>query len=359
MSQQNALESEKRMPMKKAMLYQKYQNRDVLCQLCSHYCHIEEGKRGICQVRENQGGSLYTLVFGRLVTQNSDKIEKKPLFHFYPGSTTYSIATGGCNFHCQYCTNWQVSQMSKSQLAEFNVETSPEQIVTAALEAGCRSIAYTYVEPTIFFEYVHEIASLAQKVGLFNLFKTNGFMSQEMLDICQSYLDAANVDLKAFQDKTYQKFGGRLNPVLNNLKYMKALGIWLEVTTVVIPGINDRPSELEDLASFIAQELGVETPWHLTRFFPAFKMKDVPPTPIETLYQAREIGLASGLKYVYLENFLGQNNQDTICPNCGQVLIQRRGFNLLTNKLQDNNCSSCKTKIAGIGLAQNISEDFS
>ncbi|MGK7873640.1 MAG: AmmeMemoRadiSam system radical SAM enzyme [Xenococcaceae cyanobacterium] len=338
--------------MKEAILYQKHQEQRVLCQLCPHYCLIDEGKKGICQVRENRGGSLYTLVFGRTVTQNMDPVEKKPLFHFYPGSTTYSLATGGCNFHCQYCTNWEVSQMSRSQLAELEIDASSEEIVAAALQAGCRSIAYTYVEPTIFFEYVDEIASLAQKAGLFNLFKTNGFMSQEMLEICQTYLDAANVDLKAFRDKTYQQFGGRLQPVLDSLKSMKALGIWLEVTTVLIPGINDELSELEDIAGFIAQELGVDTPWHITRFFPAFRMENVPPTPIETLYQARKIGRAAGLQYVYLGNFLGRETQDTVCPNCKEVLIQRRGFKLLENKMHDNGCPFCGTIISGIGLGQ-------
>ena len=226
--------------LKEAMLYQKQQDGRVFCQLCPHYCLIDQGKRGICQVRENREGLLYSLVFGRTVTQNVDWVEKKPLFHFYPGSTTYSLATVGCNFHCQYCTNWQVSQMSAEQFA-FGVEASPEKIVTAALAAGCRSIAYTYVEPTIFFEYVHEIASLAYSNGLFNLFKTNGFMTQEMLEICQPYLDAANVDLKAFRDKSYRQFGGRLQPVLDSLKFMKSLGVWLEITTVIIPGINDEP----------------------------------------------------------------------------------------------------------------------
>ena len=211
------------------------------------------------------------------------------------------------------------------------------------------------VEPTIFFEYIHEIAKLAQKAGLFNLFKTNGFMSQEMLEICQIYLDAANVDLKAFQDKTYQNYGGRLQPVLQNLKSIKALGIWIEVSTLVIPGINDELEELEDIANFIAQELGIDTPWHISRFFPAFRMEDVPPTPIKTLYQAREIGLRAGLQYVYLSNLLGHSIQDTICPNCGEILIQRRGFKLLDNKLQEIKCSSCGTEISGRGLTQDRS----
>ncbi|AFZ01324.1 AmmeMemoRadiSam system radical SAM enzyme [Calothrix sp. PCC 6303] len=337
--------------LKEAMLYQKKQDGRVFCQLCPHYCLIDRGKRGICQVRENQDGLLYSMVFGRTVTQNVDGVEKKPLFHFYPGSSTYSLATAGCNFHCQYCTNWQVSQMSAEEFIELGVGASPEQIVNAALESGCRSIAYTYVEPTIFFEYVHEIASLAHSNGLLNVFKTNGFMTPEMLQMCQPYLDAANVDLKAFQDKSYQKFGGRLQPVLDSLKLMKSFGIWLEITTVIIPGINDEPQELADIAGFIVQELGVDTPWHITRFFPAYKMENVPPTPLETLYKARDIGLEQGLKYIYFGNFLGQGNQDTNCPDCGTVLIQRRGFEFIKNQMQSHQCPACETLIPGVGLS--------
>ncbi|MBO3459585.1 AmmeMemoRadiSam system radical SAM enzyme [Aetokthonos hydrillicola CCALA 1050] len=344
--------------MKEAMLYQKQQDGRVFCQLCPHYCLIEEGKRGICQVRENRGGLLYSLVFGRTVTQNVDRVEKKPLFHFYPGSNSYSLATAGCNFHCQYCTNWQVSQMSAEQFAEFGVEASPEKIVTDALKTGCRSIAYTYVEPTIFFEYVYEIASLAHSHGLFNLFKTNGFMTMEMLKICHSFLNAANVDLKAFRDKTYRQFGGRLQPVLDSLKFMKALGIWLEITTVIIPGVNDENQEIEDIAGFIAQELGVDTPWHITRFFPAYKMENIPPTPLEMLYKARKIGLEKGLRYVYFGNLLGEGNQDTICPNCGKLLIQRRGCELVENLMQSDQCPSCGILIPGVGLSHQISEDL-
>ncbi|MEM7578412.1 MAG: AmmeMemoRadiSam system radical SAM enzyme [Cyanobacteria bacterium P01_A01_bin.80] len=338
--------------LKEAMLYQKKQDGRVYCQLCPHYCLIEKGKRGICQVRENQGGLLYSLVFGRTVTQNVDSVEKKPLFHFYPGSRTYSLATAGCNFHCQYCTNWQVSQMSVEQFSDFGVAASPEKIINLALDNGCKSIAYTYVEPTIFFEYVHEIASLAHKNGLFNLFKTNGFMTAEMLNICQSYLDAVNVDLKTFRDKSYQKFGGRLQPVLDNLKLMKSLGIWLEITTVIIPGINDSVEELTDISEFIASELGVDTPWHITRFFPTYKMEDIPPTPLEILYKAGEIALEKGLKYIYFGNFLGAGNQDTSCHHCGKLLIQRRGFEFIENQVYDNRCPDCGTLIPGVGLSQ-------
>ncbi|HEY0386572.1 MAG TPA: radical SAM protein, partial [Pyrinomonadaceae bacterium] len=239
---------------REAMLYEREPEGSVLCRLCSHLCRIEDGRKGLCRVRENQGGTLYALTSRQLSVRHVDTIEKKPLFHFYPGSRSYSIATYGCNFRCGYCTNWMVSQTSGSQAEVESESDAPAELVAAALSAGCRSIAYTYIEPTIFFEYIYDTALLAQAAGLRNVFKTNGFMSAEMLDCCRSFLDAANVDLKAFRDATYQSFGGRLQPVLDNLKRMKAGGVWLEVTTVVIPGINDEPAELEELATFIKGE---------------------------------------------------------------------------------------------------------
>jgi pyruvate formate lyase activating enzyme len=337
--------------MKEAMLYELQKDRRVLCQLCPHKCLIDDGKRGICQVRENREGTLYTLVYGQTMSQNVDAVEKKPLFHFYPGSTAYSIATHGCNFHCQYCTNWQISQMQREQaLIIPGRESTPEQIVASAQSAGCQSIAYTYVEPTIFFEYVYDTARLAHAVGLFNIYKTNGFMTNDMLEISQPYLDAANVDLKTFQNKTYQGFGGQLQPVLDTLKRIKTTNIWLEITTVVIPSINDHPAELKEIAAFIANELGVDTPWHIARFFPAYKMNHVPPTPVEALHQAREIGLEAGLHYVYLGNFLERSKQDTFCTNCNRLLIQRHGPRLLSNEVQDNGCPYCGTPLSGVGL---------
>jgi pyruvate formate lyase activating enzyme len=307
-------------------------------------------------VRENQEGTLYSLVFANPVSQNLDRIEKKPLFHFYPGSLTYSLATRGCNFHCAYCTNWQISQVSGDSDLSSDVTTSPEQVVDAALTQGCSSIAYTYVEPTIFWEYIQAIAPLAQSAGLFNVFKTNGFFSPEMLEVAHPYLNAANVDLKAFQEKTYQAWGGRLKPVLDSLKSLQALGVWLELSTVIIPGVNDGKTELAEMASFIATELGEATPWHLSRFFPAYKMERVPATPNSTLYQARDLARAAGLKYVYLQNFLGEGNQDTFCPRCGQGVIKRSGFSLVENSLVLGCCPSCGEKIAGCGLAQNVTQ---
>jgi pyruvate formate lyase activating enzyme len=341
---------------REAMLYHNLEKQRVLCLLCPHYCQIESGQQGICHVRENKHGTLYTHVYGRTVNQSLNSIEKKPLFHFYPASTTYSLATSGCNFHCQYCTNWEVSQMPIEQYTEVGTVATPEEIVESACETGCRSIAYTYVEPTIFFEYIHEIATLARKVGLLNVFKTNGFLSREMLEIGFPYWDAANVDLKTFRDKTYRWFGGRLQPVLDGIRMLKKYGVWIEITTVIIPGVNDEISELEDLARFIALEVGMDTPWHIARFFPAYQMNNVPPTPVETLHTARQIGLSCGLRYVYLANFLEQGAQDSVCHECGQILIQRRGFQLLENRMRDKSCPFCGTLIPGVGLADKLEQ---
>jgi len=337
--------------MKKAMLYERLSDNKVRCNLCAHRCVIADGKRGVCHVRENQGGTLYTLVYGRTIAQHVDPVEKKPLFHFYPGSTAYSIATPGCNFRCRWCQNWEISQMPREQDLITGDEASPEQIVAVAQRAGCQSIAYTYTEPTVFFEYTYDTARLARKAGLANIYITNGYMTEEMLEVFHPYLDAANVDLKAFRDETYRKYvGARLQPVLDSLKVMKRLGIWLEVTTLVIPGLNDDPAELRDAAQFVAQELGADTPWHISRFFPAYKMTDVLSTPVETLRQAQEIGLAEGLRYVYVGNVPDEEN--TLCHHCGRLLIRRAGYSILENHVQpDGKCPDCGTPVAGVGMA--------
>jgi len=322
----------------------------VRCNLCAHRCVIADGKKGICQVRENRGGTLYTLVYGHTIIQHADPVEKKPLFHFHPGSTAYSIATPGCNFRCRWCQNWDISQMVHDRHFIMGEEASLEQVVAAAQKADCRSIAYTYTEPTIFFEYAYDTARLAHEAGLANLYITNGYMTEEMLETFQPYLDAANVDLKAFRDKTYRKYvGARLQPVLDTMKLMKRLGIWLEVTTLVIPGINDDEGELKDVVDFVANELGVDTPWHISRFFPAYKMTDVSPTPVETLNRAREIGLEAGLRYVYVGNVPGEAN--TVCHKCGQILIRRLGYRILENHVQPNGrCPNCGMPVAGVGM---------
>lgn len=341
--------------MKEAQLYESLDKGRVRCVLCSHYCVIAPGKLGVCNVRQNVDGKLYTLVYDRTISQNIDPIEKKPLYHFFPGSKSYSIATPGCNFRCRWCQNYEISQMPREQHFIAGREAPPEQIVAEARRSGCRSIAYTYTEPTIFFEYAYDTARLAHEAGVANVFVTNGYMTADVLTLLHPYLDAANVDLKAFRKKTYQRLvGAGLEPVLESLKTIKALDIWLEVTTLVIPGVNDEPDELRDIAHFISQELGQETPWHISRFHPGYQMADLPPTPIQILRQAQEIGHEEGLHYIYLGNVAGESN--THCHMCGQLLIQRRGYWIHADNIRDSRCLSCGAQVAGIGMDWKFSD---
>ncbi len=336
---------------REARLYEGLADERVQCNLCAHRCTIGDGKRGVCHVRENRAGTLYTLVYGRLIAQHVDPVEKKPLMHFYPGTTAYSIATPGCNFRCQWCQNADISQMPRERQFIMGDRVSPEQVVAEARRAGCRSIAYTYTEPTIFFEYAFDTARLAHEAGLANIYVTNGYMTEGMLETFQPYLDAANVDLKAFRDETYRKYvGGRLQPALDSLRAMKRLGVWVEVTTLVIPGINDDPAELRDAAQFVAQELGVETPWHISRFFPTYQMTDAPPTPISTLLKAQEIGLEEGLRYIFVGNVRGEAN--TVCHECDRTLVRRSGYWILENRVRpDGTCPDCGAPVAGVGMS--------
>jgi pyruvate formate lyase activating enzyme len=336
--------------LREALLYERLPQNRVRCNLCAHHCVISDGKKGVCQVRECRNGVLYTLVYGRLTSQHVDPVEKKPLYHFYPGSLAYSIATPGCNFRCQWCQNWQISQTPHERDLITGHEITAGQIVSNALEVGSRSIAYTYTEPTIFFEYAYDTACLAHQSGLTNVFVTNGYMSPDMLEMFHPYLDAANVDLKAFREKTYHRYAGAgLKPVLDNMVRMKELGVWLEVTTLVIPGINDDPAELRDAAQFVAQELGAETPWHISRYYPAYKMKQIAPTPIKTLQRAQQIGREEGLQFVYIGNIPGEGN-DTFCPSCGRALIRRHNFGVIFNRMVDDHCPVCGEQISGVAM---------
>lgn len=336
--------------MFEARLYQKKEDRKVWCFLCNHHCLIKEGHRGICGVRENQGGTLYSLVYGKPIAAHVDPIEKKPLFHFLPGSTSFSIATAGCNFHCLFCQNADISQI-KDPIRISGEEVPPEKIVTAALQAECRSISYTYTEPTIFFEYAQDISLLSEGQGLKNVFVSNGYMTREMLESIHPHLHAANVDLKAFREDFYRtQCGAKLAPVLDSLKKIKQLGIWLEVTTLIIPTLNDSKEELSELARFLAVDLGPETPWHISRFHPTYQLTHLPITPVKTLQQAWEIGKQAGLRYVYTGNVPGDAGEKTTCYHCGQLLIDRFGFSILKNNLQQGKCPRCQTALDGFGL---------
>jgi len=337
--------------MQEALLYQKLSDQRVRCRLCAHRCTVAEGHKGLCQVRQNRGGTLYTLVYGRTISQGVDPIEKKPLYHFHPGSRSFSIATPGCNFRCAWCQNWEISQMPREQHLIGGHPVSPEQIVTSVQGHGCRSIAYTYTEPTVFFEYARDTAKLARAAGLANVFVSNGYMTDEALDEARDWLDAANVDLKAFRDETYRRhIGARLQPVLDSLRRMKTLGIWLEVTTLIVPGLNDDPQELKELAEFVCHELGADTPWHVSRFFPCYQMQQTPPTPVTTLHRAAEIGREAGLHHIYLGNVAEETN--TFCAECGELLIRRIGFDVVENHVAaDSNCPECGETLSGIGMA--------
>jgi pyruvate formate lyase activating enzyme len=338
--------------MMKAYLWEPLEDNKVKCNLCNHRCVIKDGRRGKCSVRENRSGVLNTLVYGKIIAHHIDPIEKKPLFHFLPGSLSYSIATVGCNFKCLFCQNADIAQMPTDRKGMIMGEpSSPEEIVAAAQRGNCQSISYTYTEPTIFFELAYETAKLASNKGIRNVFVTNGYMTAGALQMINPYLDAANVDLKAFNDKYYKELcGARLAHVKETLKLMKSLGIFVEVTTLVVPELNDDPGELKKLASFLAESLGPDTPWHISRFHPTYKLTDRPPTPPETLIAAREIGLNAGLKYVYTGNLPGDTGENTFCYSCGKVLIDRWGFQINKYLIEDSRCKYCGAQIDGVGL---------
>jgi pyruvate formate lyase activating enzyme len=334
--------------MKEAMLYGPLEEGRVQCRLCSHRCIIAPSKRGICGVRVNREGKLFSLVFGRVVSMHVDPIEKKPLFHFLPGTTSFSMATAGCNFRCLQCQNHEISQMPVDEKRVDGSLVPPSRIVSLAKENRCRSISYTYTEPTIYFEYAYETAALARQEGIRNVFVTNGYMTEEALRTLQPYLDAANVDLKSYRDSFYKEVcGAGLAPVLENLKLMKALGIWVEITTLVIPTLNDSEREFEEIARFILS-LGAEVPWHLSAFYPTYRMLNVPRTPAATLHRAREIGMTAGLRYVYCGNIPGEGGEDTFCPHCGRRVIRRMGFRVETFEAPGGECRYCHGKMDGL-----------
>ena len=338
-----------------AVLYHKVDDHTVQCRLCGHGCNLKNGQRGICAVRENVDGQLQSLVFGKIIARNIDPIEKKPLYHFHPGSLAYSIATVGCNFRCSFCQNADIAQLPKDRKGLIMGDIAdPETIVADAVRHHCASIAYTYTEPTVYFEFALETAKAAKAHDVANVFVTNGYMSREAVEMIAPFLDAANVDLKAFSDNFYHKYcGARLKPVLDTLIAMKELGIWVEVTTLMIPGLNDDPQELTQLAGFIHRKLGSETPWHISRFHPTYRLTDRPATALDTMLQARDIGRAAGLHYIYLGNVPGEESgAHTHCPQCGARLIERRGYHIASNRIIEDQCPDCHAAIAGRRLAR-------
>ena len=334
--------------MKQAMFQETKEDRKVLCGLCSHRCLIAPGHRGICAVRENRDGTLVSLVYDRIIARNIDPIEKKPLFQFLPGSLSYSVATPGCNFRCKHCQNADISQLPRDRGGVVPGEpVSPAEIVEAALRHHCASISYTYTEPTIFFELAYDTAKLARKAGLKNVFVTNGYITPEALREISPFLDAANIDLKGFTDDFYKKVcGARLQPVLDSIRLYKELGIWIEITTLVIPGHNDSENELRQIAQFV-RSVGVDVPWHVSRFHPTYQLMDQPVTPVKTLKRARQIGLDAGLRYVYEGNIPGEG-EETLCWSCGKTLMKRYGFSVEENQVKDGKCGYCGAKMDGV-----------
>jgi pyruvate formate lyase activating enzyme len=299
-------------------------------------------------VRLNRGGTLYSLNYGKVVACNIDPIEKKPLYHFLPGSKSYSIACVGCNFQCGFCQNWQISQAKiAKELSLFEYKLSPEAIVEAALSGNCPSISYTYTEPTVYFEFAYDVARLAKEKGLSNIFVTNGYMSKDALMLIRPYLDAANVDLKSFSDEFYRKIcKAHLNPVLENIILMKKHGIWVEVTTLVIPGKNDSTKELKQIAEFLVS-VDCDIPWHISRFHPDFEFNEIQPTDTKSLVSAYDIAKKAGLKHVYIGNVYN-NCENTVCFFCGKTLIKRSGFSVESQHIEKGRCVYCGKDIKGV-----------
>jgi len=337
--------------MKEAMFYEAMADNTVRCNLCNHRCKIRDGKRGICGVRENREGKLTSLVYGKVIAEHIDPIEKKPLFHFLPGSKAFSIGTVGCNFHCKFCQNFDISQYPHSHKGGIvGRDRTPSEIVAAAKAAGCETIAYTYTEPTIFYEFALDTSVLAREAGIKNVFVSNGYMSPEAARHIAPYLDAANIDIKAFTTDFYKKLcGGQLEPVLETIRLLKALGVWVETTTLIIPGLNDGDDELRDIARFV-KGVGAEIPWHVTQFYPTYELLDKPRTPVSTLRRARDIGKEEGLYYVYEGNVPGEGGENTYCHSCGALLIERYGLELIRNRLQNGSCPECGSVIKGVGM---------
>lgn len=334
--------------MYKALFYSQQDNNSVRCTLCPHVCLIPEGRRGLCGVRENRNGCLYSLVFGRAIAEHVDPIEKKPLFHVLPGSTSYSIATPGCNLSCRHCQNSGIAHLPRSHGNLAGALRTPDDIVQAALAAECRSISFTYTEPTIYFEYALEIARHAVQKNLKTIFVTNGYIAPRAIETITPFLAAANIDLKAFSDDFYRDIcGARLKPVLDAIQTYHQCGIWIEITTLIIPGLNDSPDELKKIADFIVS-VGEDIPWHVSAFYPTYRMTDRPPTPASTLLAAREIGRAAGLRYVYTGNIPGQGGEDTLCHACGATLIERQGYRICSYNLRNGICPACFAPCAGI-----------
>ena len=332
--------------MLKARYQQKLTGNTVRCLVCPHCCTVHEGKYGLCKTRVNKQGELYSLVYGTPCSLSVDPIEKKPLFHFYPGSRIFSLATAGCNLHCLNCQNWQISQLPADRADHYNL--LPKEVVEQAIQSGTDSIAFTYTEPTVFYEYMYDIAKIAHEQGLKTVLVSNGYINEAPLMDLLQYLDAANIDLKCFDDSVYYKLtGGHLQPVLDTLKRLKDNGIWLEITNLLVPTISDDISTIRIMCKWLKDNGFEDNPLHFSRFFPTHKLTDLPPTPEALLIQAKEIADEERLKYVYIGNLPRLHGENTMCPKCKKMLVERIGYGIKNNFIRNGLCSFCGEPIAG------------
>ncbi len=334
---------------KEAMYYTRLERNRIRCDLCHHTCFISEGRRGFCRNRENRRGKLYNVVYGRPSAVNIDPIEKEPQHHMLPGTNMICIGTAGCNFRCRHCHNWHLSQRSIEEIGRYE-RYAPQDIVTAALNLDIPTISSTYNEPTVFYEYVLDIAKLAKKANLRILWHSNGYMKPEPLKELLQYTDAVTIDLKGFSQKAYDNSDAELQPVLNTLKTINDSSAWLEIVNLVIPTINDTAEEIREMCVWIRDELSGEVPVHFSRFFPNYKLANLTPTPIETLERAYDTALEVGLHYVTLGNVPGHKYNSTFCPRCNEILIRRVHFNIMENNIRDGKCVSCGHAIPGIWI---------
>ena len=340
---------EKGLGLREAMHYAKLTDEAVQCKLCPRYCTLMNNQRSFCRVREPRDGKLYTLVYELPCAVHTDPIEKKPIFHMLPGSRSFSIATAGCNLPCKFCQNWQISQSSPEETS--NIRFSCEQVVEKARNTNCRSIAYTYSEPIIFYEYVIDTAKLAKSRGIKNILVTAGYINPIPLKELCKYIDAANIDLKGFNPRYLREVCAQeLGPLLEAIKIARQCGVWIEITNLIVPTLNDDMNWIKKMCFWIKEELGEETPLHFSRFWPMYKLKNLPPTPVKTMEEARRVAIDAGLFYVYLGNVPGHEGNNTFCPSCKKVLIKRTGYLITENNLTGSRCKSCGHEIAGIWM---------
>lgn len=331
---------------REAAYYDKLGDNRIVCRLCPHQCRVADGGRGLCGVRENRSGTYTTLVYGQPCSVHVDPIEKKPLFHYLPGSQVFSLATAGCNFTCRFCQNWEISQRRPEALE--TIDLPPEAVIRQAQQRHCRSVAHTYSEPVVFFEYMRDCAALGREHGVPSVMISNGFIEkQPMRELCR-HLGAVKIDLKAFSKTFYiEQCGGDLKPVLDTLLTVRAEKTWLEVVVLLIPGLNDSRRETESMCRWLARELGPDVPLHFSRFAPTYQLKNVPPTPPATLHEARRIALDAGIRFCYVGNLLS-DAEHTYCPSCGKVLLRRLMFSVENEGLKDGRCGFCNTPIPGV-----------